>query len=277
MLHQYLKPSEPLNHYIINYLIIHLKFDNGFIPPPKPYPVCPEQVIFFYIKGNVKISQHGKIITSIPKICIGGQQTERHDKIISSEFLMIQVLFHPGALNKLFGISMLEFLGNYIDAEGVLGNEMKSLNEILQNSPSYSDMITIIETYFLKKIQKVKSGTRAVDFAGRIILENPQNFTLETLAKQSYLSTKQFERIFLNQLGVTPKFFARICRFYKAFELKEKNPSTDWLSIAWDCGYTDYQHLSKDFKQFSGQTPNSLILENSLSPERLLGIKNMVK
>lgn len=46
----------------------------------------------------------------------------------------------------------------------------------------------------------------------------------------------------------------------------------DWLRIALETGYHDYQHLVKDFKQFSGVTPHSLLVAQAQSPERILGI-----
>jgi transcriptional regulator GlxA family with amidase domain len=38
--------------------------------------------------------------------------------------------------------------------------------------------------------------------------------------------------------------------------------------VAVRTGYTDYQHLAKDFKEFAGSTPNVLIKESLDSPSR---------
>ena len=73
-------------------------------------------------------------------------------------------------------------------------------------------------------------------------------------------------------MGVSPKFLARISRFDKAFELKQQSTSLDWLSIALQTGYNDYQHLVKDFKQFAGVTPNLILQAELDSPERRLGL-----
>ncbi len=80
----------------------------------------------------------------------------------------------------------------------------------------------------------------------------------------------KFEKRFERQVGITPKYFARICRFYQAYELKDTRQDLDWLSIAVQTGYTDYQHLVKDFKRFAGVTPNRLIQESNHNPERQL-------
>lgn len=37
--------------------------------------------------------------------------------------------------------------------------------------------------------------------------------------------------------------------------------------------YDDYQHMAKDFKQFAGTTPNSLLQAQNNTPERILGLE----
>jgi transcriptional regulator GlxA family with amidase domain len=108
---------------------------------------------------------------------------------------------------------------------------------------------------------------------GQMILENPNHFNLDYIASHACLSASQFERRFVQQVGVTPKFYARMCRFHKAFKLKKRFPDIKWLDIAWKTGYTDYQHLVRDCKQFSGTTPNLLLQEENQSPAQMLGVK----
>jgi AraC-like DNA-binding protein len=76
----------------------------------------------------------------------------------------------------------------------------------------------------------------------------------------------------MQRIGVTPKYYARLCRFWKAFKEKENRPDLDWLSLALDHGYTDYEHLAKDFRQFAGVTPIILLQETARDPERALRI-----
>ena len=92
------------------------------------------------------------------------------------------------------------------------------------------------------------------------------------MAGLACLSISQFERRFIQLTGITPKFFTRINRFYNAYQLKDQNPKMDWLRIAVETGYHDYQHLVKDFKQFSNVTPHSLLAAQAQSPERILGL-----
>ena len=181
---------------------------------------------------------------------------------------MLDVRFQPGALYNFIQIPLTEFLHRNIDAELVLGREIREVNEELADAPDYETMLAIVETYLWTKIRQINKANYPFERIGRLIQDNPQSFSLKKMAREVCMSPSQFERKFQLQTGVTPKFFSRICRFYQAFELKTRKPALDWLSIAVRTGYSDYQHLVKDFKQFSGNVPNLLIEEYSSSVER---------
>lgn len=65
--------------------------------------------------------------------------------------------------------------------------------------------------------------------------------------------------------------FDRISRFEKSFRTKNKYPHLGWLSIALTCGYYDYQHLVKDYKEFTHLTPNAFYEADTKAPERVFG------
>ena len=71
--------------------------------------------------------------------------------------------------------------------------------------------------------------------------------------------------------GINPKLFTRIIRLDKAFRLKNQYPDKDWLTIAIDCGYYDYQHLVKDYKEFTGFKPIECFALETKAPERFFG------
>ena len=49
-------------------------------------------------------------------------------------------------------------------------------------------------------------------------------------------------------------------------------PSIDWLRIAIECGYFDYQHLVRDYKDLTGLSPNEYHFHETTSPEKILGL-----
>lgn len=264
---QEIQPSPPLRHLVRNYILAN-------IPPTpysiKPYPARIEHALAFFARGF--IHSHDLVTGNsyrVARNAIFGQQVGRlnFETYTEGDFLMLMVIFQPGGLYRLLGFSSQEFTTQFTDAESIIGQELQSVNDQIANALSYAEMIERVEIYLLKQLQKVKKEAHGIDQIGQILLHHPQGYSLDWLANQAHLSPRQFERIFKERMGVGPKLFTRINRFFNAFQQKELHPELDWLSIALDFGYTDYYHLCKDSKQFAQVTPNVLLTQHLLRPE----------
>lgn len=279
MLYQVIQPAPQLRAFVKEYLLLHFMFDKNKPFPIKPFPCRPQHTLCFYLRGGIiAANQQNDSLIKYPKIAINGSQLNRFDfYFFEPEYLLFSVDFQPGALSKFLKIPMNEdFIDNRIDAETILNPEIEPIYQQMLNAVSYESIIQITETYLWKRIQSLKSDFQKFDQVSHIIAANPSIFSIEQLASDACLSISQFERRFTQQMGITPKLFARINRYHQAFLLKDQNPNLDWLSIALQTGYNDYQHMVKDFKQFSGTTPNSLLQAQSQAPERVLGITTTV-
>jgi AraC-like DNA-binding protein len=266
-----IKPELMVNEYVKEYLLLHMKFDSNEPQPIKAYPVNPEEGMTFQIKGAINAeSPELEFVEKRSKTYFFGLPASRQNLCLSHEFMLVHVRFHPGAMHKMTKIPMNELVHKNIDAELIWGSEIAEINDRLCNAENYDKIPLILDAFFLKKINQIKYGFLPIEKIGRLIIDYPTQFNLDKFASNACLSHRAFEKRFVQQIGITPKYFARISRFYQAYALKETNRDLDWLSVAIQTGYTDYQHLVKDFKQFSGTTPNKLINESNLNPERRL-------
>jgi AraC-like DNA-binding protein len=267
-----LQPSLALKPYVRLYRFMHLLFTDSTLPRAKAYPPRPEVTLSFYPRDSEKVSyEDGRSPSRVRSALIGQQNVVSH-RLVGKEFLMVQVVFQPGGLYRLTGIPTIDLNNQYFDAEAVLGNEVRNLNQRLSNIEDYPKMIPLVEDFLMNMVRKSSYDIRPIDKVGIAMLENVNQFSLDWLAKESCLSSKQFERNFNERIGINPKYFARIIRFDKAFRMKNAFPNKDWLSIALECGYYDYQHLVRDYKEFTGMTPANFYLQDTQSPERKFGI-----
>lgn len=274
MIYKYIQPNPLLRDFVKDYLIAHFIFDKSENIPVKPYAPKPEQGITFFPRGYVSISdsENNQIIKA-PKVSLFGQQVSRFNFHLTQEYLMLRIHFRPGALYRLLRIPLMEFTDQYSDAAAIIGCEVEDLNERLANCADYTRMVHVVETYLIGKAKKAKAEYSKLDEVAAGILAHPSKFSLDYLSRQSCLSPRQFNRKFTERLGIGPKLYSRIIRFHKAYQYKENNPGIDWLSIAMLFGYSDYQHLVKDFKEFAGVTPAIWINEDYQSPERILKLE----
>lgn len=251
------------------YRIIHFVFDKTAGAQVKAYPPRPEHVLSFFPHEPETVEYSGK-----KNICSRCVLTGQHDvvfnRFVQKNFLCIQIVFQPAALFLLTGIPSHELRNQYLEGELFFSNGIKFVNEQLFHATSYDEMIRITDQ-FVGKLRLGKSKS-PIDEVSKLLLRREGNVSLDWLAKQASLSIKQFERNFIVRTGITPKIFSRIARFDKAFRMKNQFPRMDWLSIAIACGYYDYQHLVKDYKEFTSLTPPEFHKIENKAPERQFGL-----
>lgn len=266
-------PAPDVQEFVQLYRIVHLKFEQGQTVPFKAYPPRPEHCLAFYPfdKETVEYRNSGKKVKDIP-VVLYGQFSEVTNRIIGNNFLVLQVIFFPGALYRLTAIPAIEFTNQYLDAETVFSTSIREVNEQLFHAKDYTGMIEIANTFIRQLIKKQQKPKLLIDAAAILLLNSHQKITVTNIAKEACLSNKQLERKFKERTGVNPKLYERIIRFDNAFRLKNTQPLFDWLRIAVACGYHDYQHLVKEYKDFTGLNPTAFHEIENKAPERNFGL-----
>ena len=267
-----LKPCPALQPYVWRYRFIHFSFTDTSLPPAKAYPPRPEVTLSFYPRDTEQVSYSDGRSPAPVRAALIGQQSVVSNRLVGKEFVLIQVVFQPGGLFRLIGLPAKEINNEYLDAQAVLGSQLREVNEKLMNTEHYPDMIPVVEDFLIKLSRKTPYSHRPIDNFTMQMVNCPNNISLNWMAHESCLSQKQLERNFRERVGVNPKYFWRIIRFDRAFRLKNACPDKDWLSIALECGYYDYQHLVKDYKEFTGMSPAAFYFQDTQSPERAFGI-----
>ncbi len=265
-------PDPAFREFVQCYRIVHFKFDKFTQIPFKVYPPKPEECLYFILQDSLKfeLSNFTKREAQLPIII--GQQTTINKRYFQRNFLNVQIVFQPTGLYRLTGLPAFELTNQIVNAEYIFPNSILFIHEQLQHAKSYSEMLLIIDSYVANLVRNKQKDSHLLDSVSNSMMYNADNVSLDWLAKESCLCTKQFKRKFNERTGVNPKTYARIIRFTKAFNTKNAFPDFDWLRIAIGCGYFDYQHLVKDYKDFTGFTPNELHLLENNSPESMLGL-----
>lgn len=267
-------PASPLKEFVQCYRIVHFEFDKAEHIPFKAYPPKPEQCLHFFPRDPFAIENENNKKDIQPPILLSGQQTSLVKQFNGNNFLDVQIVFQPTAVFRLTGIPAQELTNQFIDAGLIFSHDIKHAFEQLQQTTAYDQMLQTAENFIKSLIHHVRKDFHILDAVSKQMKGSAEAVSMDVLAKQSYLCTKQFKRKFQERIGVNPKTYSRIIRFNKAYNLR--NCTKDWDFIVSKCGYTDYQHLSKDYKDFTGLTPNELHFFESQSPERVLQLTEML-
>jgi AraC-like DNA-binding protein len=265
-------PCPLLRTYVTSYFVRHFTFSDASLIPFKPYAPRPEHSLAFFPRDREGVEYIcGKGILQRPRSAIIGQHTIRTNRHLGRNFIVFIVNFKPGVLFRLLGLPLHELTNTFCDAQAFFSKDIRLVNERLSSTDSFIEMKQIIEQFLIGLIGKLKKSPHALDIVSAMLLKDSGKHSLDWLAHQSCLSPRQFQRIFIERMGIGPKLYARIARFDKAFRMKNNYPHYDWLTIALACGYSDYQHLVRDYKEFATVTPSIYYLEDSKAPERCFG------
>ncbi|MEV0152870.1 AraC family transcriptional regulator [Micromonospora sp. NPDC050686] len=77
---------------------------------------------------------------------------------------------------------------------------------------------------------------------------------VDDFARRHGVSTRQLQRLFLDHVGIGPKWVIRRYRLQEAIERATAGPP-DWAALAADLGYADQAHLAREFRAVTGVSP----------------------
>lgn len=265
-------PGPVVRDFVQCYRIAHFEFDRNEEVPFKAYPPKPEQCLHFFLRDPLTIEKTGDERCQQPSILFIGQQTSLFKLINGSNLLNVQIVFKPTAVFRLTGIPAYQITNKHVDATSIFSKNIQSVFEQLQLAKDYCELLHIVDHFAQQLVLTARRDILPLDLISGHMMQTKGNVSIDWLAKESCLCTKQFKRKFYERTGVNPKTYARIIRFNKVYNFKNCFPDKDWSCIASECGYFDYQHLAKDYKDFTSVTPPELHLLENKSPENVLGL-----
>ena len=270
---QTILPRPSLRESVREYQVFRFVFDKATTPPPKLHAPRPEHCLTFYVREGQKFSSlAGNDIQAYPPCTVSGLLNRPIYRYGAHDFWAIKVVVRPNAFFRLLRIPMPQLTNSFLDAEDVWGAPVRRVCEQVANSANLAAMLAVIEEFLERLVRTRLAPPLPIDRAVLSLAGAGASQSVEALARQACLSPRQFIRKFEERVGVSANMFHRIVRFDRAFRLKNNRPATDWLSVALATGYCDYQHLAKDFKEFTTFTPPAFYEIDLTSPERKFGL-----
>lgn len=212
--------------------------------------------MLFHYKGRFDdIAADG---SSAPSFTAGvGGPSQNFSRFHTQEaFGIFGVYLYPYAIAALFGIPASAIIDQQVTLPNLLGQAGKDVEEQIMLAPDNATRASILTAFFDSQLAKRDKQPPAVFNAINYIIASKGTVTVDALAQQHFLSTRQFERNFKEFAGFSPKLYSRIIRFQSAIE-KYRDKGKSLTEIAHECGYYDQSHFIHDFKQFSGYHPKT--------------------
>ncbi len=156
---------------------------------------------------------------------------------------------------RYFGAPLNQITGAVVESDQVFDAKLDLLFEQMGNAANATDRINALAKHTLDKIARGPKVHYAVAGALQKYYTHNGVVSVGDLVAEFGISHRHFVRLFEQQVGLTPKQCGMLIRFQRVLRAIRSNPTVALGDLALDCGYYDQAHLHKEFRQFSGATP----------------------
>jgi AraC-like DNA-binding protein len=178
---------------------------------------------------------------------------------------LIGIRFHPAGTLPFFRLQLEGLTDQLVELGGVASDFETELMRAAEDKLTSEARVAEIEKALNKYLASYQADSWSTPLAAQLV-KSGGLISVDQLAGDAGISSRQLERRFLRDVGVGPKLLARILRFQQVFRAVESCNGL-WASIALECGYYDQAHLIRDFNQFARKTPSVLLAEQSVLTE----------
>jgi AraC-like DNA-binding protein len=169
------------------------------------------------------------------------------------------VVFRPGGVHAFLNTAVDAFQNRNVSLDLIWGSMVRTLRDRLCDANHPAEKFQVLEVALLEHLNQRAQLNAAVRYALQEFANRPQIPRVREIAHEAGLSRRRFAQLFREQIGVTPKLYCRLQRFQNTLKQIASGVSVDWAQLALAAGYCDQAHLAREFRDFSGLSPNACL------------------
>jgi len=196
---------------------------------------------------------------SSPSALICGPRSEPFVMRRAGRESFVGVHFKPGGATRLLGVPESELANAFVDLDALWGREAGELCARLTEARSPAAALALLERALLARFERTREGHPSVAYALGELALVPARRSIGEIGARAGLSARRFITVFTQQVGLSPKLFARVQRFQRVLHVAHAQRSPDWAQLALACGYYDQAHLVRDFSDFASVSPGAYL------------------
>jgi AraC-like DNA-binding protein len=167
--------------------------------------------------------------------------------------ILILIQLSPYGLYQITRQNQAEFADKRLLLSDIDNELFYDLQQAFLSSKTVTDLVNISEKILHKRMEK-HIVSDSLLLATTIISDSHGQIKINEIARQSGYSERQLNRLFLSQIGMNIKKYARLIRFNYVLKNIKKSPCF-FAEMSQQAGYFDQAHFDKDFKSISGVSP----------------------
>jgi AraC-like DNA-binding protein len=163
--------------------------------------------------------------------------------------------FIAGGARPFFDAPVDELRGEHIPLDAIWGRCARTIRERLLDAPTVAARLRVLEAILLERRVGPLEREPAVDVALACLTDRARAWRIAEVRDRLGMCATRFIQVFAENVGLTPKRFARLHRFQRAVAGLGAGSHGGLAGLAVDCGYSDQAHFIHEFRAFAGVTP----------------------
>lgn len=238
------KISKYREYGIYHYNYVNFRFKEKYVAPADS-----DVHIFYVLSGQcnyegINVKQGDILLFGMNKTPVSSEMTEIELLVVTLDFELIY---------RISGIKPAQYCEKAIllDEDNKFTKIIRSIdkNDLEQWIIKFEESMYEI----ICKKENISSNFVHAIAAARLVCSLP-DASINDICLKSDISTRQLQRQFLDFFGITLKEYASIVRFSEAFKTMY---AKDLKTTAVETGYYDQAHLSREFRNRAGNSPNN--------------------
>ena len=255
-------PHTSLSLFVRYYYV--LEFDTGDEELIRPWHATTENYIVFFLQDkplHLKNEKTGYYVKGSHSVDVVGIATQFNGLMkFKGKYKCFTIEFTPNGFTTLLGVPQSICTDRIYDAQIIVGETVNILLDQLQGTSLLTEMANFADNFlfsFLRRLKLTRLDNCISAISNKLYLSRG-SLSVKDCCNMANMSMRNFERNFKEQLGVSPKEYAKLLRYENAIRSKAKDSKKSWTTISYECGYFDQAHMLKDFYQFAGFGPKEL-------------------
>ena len=225
-------------------------------PSGAPDVICPDGTmeIVLHLGEAMRQQVDGREILQ-PRHLLVGQMDMPIVIASTGRVSMVGARFAAGAFRRVLPIPQHQLARRIIDLDSIWPHWTREATDRVAAASDDAARLHEFECALERLVPIDDATPRSMRAAVAHLRVTAGRGSIERLARDIGISRRQFERRFQDDVGLSPRLFARILKFQRAFHALDHESGA---MVAARCGYVDQAHMVREIRRFAGQTPTAL-------------------
>ena len=168
---------------------------------------------------------------------------------------LMGIRFHEGGAYPFLGVPLADLQNETALLEALDRPGLLRLHARLYEAQALAARVNLLEEWLLSRLELGKERDALIPASLRMLREGEGNLPIPELARELAISQRQLERLYQNQVGMSPKQYSQLLRVETARLALKQLDDQSTARLAAELGFYDQAHFIREFSAVIGMTP----------------------